>query len=98
MTRVVYATKARRDVIRIVEKIAVEDPNAATKFARRLEHHCSLLARTPAMGRKRPDVGTGVRSLIQGSYLVFYRWSIDDDLVEILHVRHGRRRLPQLRG
>ncbi|HEY7296480.1 MAG TPA: type II toxin-antitoxin system RelE/ParE family toxin [Xanthobacteraceae bacterium] len=97
MTRVVYATKAKRDVIRIVERIAVEDPNAATKFARRIEHHCSLLATSPAMGRKRPDVGIAVRSLVQGSYLVFYRWSIEDDLVEILHVRHGKRRLPQLR-
>jgi len=98
MTHVVYTPRARRDVIRIVERIAIEDRNAAIKFARQLEHHCSLLASTPSMGRLRPEVGLGVRSLVEGSYLVFYHWRIDEDQVDILHVRHGSRRLPRLLG
>ena len=97
MTRVVYALRARRDVVEIVETIAVEDQSAAIKFARQLEHHCSLLGTAPGMGRERPDIGPGVRSLVQGSYLVFYRWKLDGDRVDILHVRHGSRRLPHLR-
>ena len=98
MIRVIYTPKARRDLIRIIETIAIDNRQAANAFARRLEHHCSLLAKTPEMGRMRPEVGPAVRSLVEGSYLIFYRWVADRDRVDILCVWHGRRRLPRLRG
>jgi len=44
----------------------------------------------------RLDVGPAVRSLVEGSYLIFYRWVADRDRVDILCVWHGRRRLPRL--
>src|SRR5712692_2532031 len=98
MTRVIYTPRARRDLIRIVETIAIDNQRAALAFASKLEHHCSLLATTPEMGRERPEIGRGVRSLVQGNYLIFYRWSRQSDRVDILCVRHSRRRLPRLGG
>jgi toxin ParE1/3/4 len=71
MIRVIYTPRARRDLIRIIETIAIDNRQAANAFARRLEHHCSLLAKTPEMGRMRPEVGPAVRSLVEGSYLIF---------------------------
>ena len=98
MTRVIYMPRARRDLVEIVETIARDNPRAAEAFAARLEHHCSLLARMPEMGRARPEVGPSIRSLVEGSYLIFYRWQPDCDRVDIVRVWHGRRRLPRLRG
>ncbi len=96
MTRVVYTPRARRELNRIVETIAADNPRAADAFVARLERQCSLLATTPGMGRARPEVGPAVRSLVRENYLIFYRWNSERDRVDILCVRHGRRRLPRL--
>src|SRR5262245_26103045 len=97
MTKIIYSARARRELLQIIEMIAADNASAANVFADRVERHCSLLATTPEMGRPRPDVGPGVRSLVRGNYLIFYRWRSALDRVEILSVRHGSRRLPRLR-
>lgn len=86
MTRVVYTSRARADLIDIVESIAVDNPPAADAFAIELEHHCSLLATAPEMGRRRPEVGPAIRSLVHGDYLIFYRYSRARDRISILSV------------
>lgn len=73
MIRVVYTPKLRRELLQIVETIALDNVFAANRFVKRLEHLCSLLATTPEMGPLRPEVGRNVRSLGFGNYLVFYR-------------------------
>jgi toxin ParE1/3/4 len=98
MTRVLYTPRARRDILRILEDIARDNPTAARAFEESLEHHSSLLATTPQMGRERQGIGPGVRSLVEGNYLIFYRFNRDIDRVDILRVWHGRRRLPRLGG
>jgi toxin ParE1/3/4 len=97
MTRVVYAARARRELIRIADTIALDNRRAADKFAAQIAHFCALLATTPEMGRPQPEVGHSIRSLVQGNYLIFYRWRSERGYVEILCVRHGSRRLPRLR-
>ena len=52
------------------------------------------LARTPQMGRPRPEIGAGVRSFPFRSHIVFYR--IKADVLEVAHIRHGARRDPRL--
>ena len=96
MTRVSYSPRAQRELIGIIERIAVDNPGAANAFASRVEHQCSLLANHPEMGRRRPEIGPDVRSLVRGNYLVFYRWKPEGDQIVILSVRHGSRRLPRL--
>lgn len=60
----------------------------------RIESTIDLIARHPGVGRaveQRP----GVRSLPVGKYpyQVYYQW--EDDMVVVLHVRHGARRAPR---
>jgi toxin ParE1/3/4 len=98
MIRVVYAPRLQRELGRIVDTIAIDNAPAADRFVAELEHLCSLLATTPAMGPLRSQVGRNVRTLSLGNYLIFYRWHSDADRVDILSIRHGRRRLPRLRG
>jgi toxin ParE1/3/4 len=96
MTRVVYSRRARREIVHVVEGIAADNPSAARAFENDLSRHISLLAGSPEMGRLRPDVGSAIRSLTHGNYLIFYHYARAADRVDILCVRHGRRRLPQL--
>jgi plasmid stabilization system protein ParE len=98
MIRVVYTSRLRRELLQIVKTIARDNTPAAGEFVIQLEHLCSLLAITPAMGPLRPKVGLNVRSLGLGNYLIFYRWNSELERVDILSVWHGRRRFPRLRG
>ena len=84
------------DLARIIEIIATDNPAAAEQFLVRLTRHCSLLMKTPKIGRPRPEVGPGIRSLVQGNYLIFYRYVAEQERVDILRVWHGRRRLPRI--
>jgi plasmid stabilization system protein ParE len=46
------------------------------------------------MGRQRADIDPDIRSFPHGPYVVFYRRRPDHGGIEILHIRHGRRRPP----
>jgi toxin ParE1/3/4 len=49
-----------------------------------------LLARHPYLGRQRDDdLRPGLRSLVSGEYVIFYRVESEDVL--ILHILHGHR-------
>jgi toxin ParE1/3/4 len=47
-----------------------------------------LLVEQPRMGRNRPEFGEGVRSIVVGSHVIYYRHEQD---VLIARVLHGRR-------
>ncbi|MAD38645.1 MAG: hypothetical protein CMO30_15465 [Tistrella sp.] len=51
------------------------------------------LTRHPYSGMLREDIGPGIRHLLAGRYLVFYR--VTPKQVEILRVLHGRRGIVQ---
>jgi len=92
--KVHYSDAAGRDLRRIATRIAADDPQAALRFVAAIREHCLLLARVPFMGRQRADIHPDIRSFPHGPYVVFYRRSPDHGGIEILHIRHGRRRTP----
>jgi toxin ParE1/3/4 len=75
-------------------RIAADDPSAALRFVAGIREHCLLLATVPFMGRQRVDIHPDIRSFPHGPYVVFYRRPPDHGAIEILHIRHGRRRTP----
>lgn len=92
--RLSYTQEALNDVENIVRHIAVDDPEAASRFAISLLDHVDLLTRFPHMGRtiqKRPRV----RKLVHSPILVYYRCYEDRKVIEILHLRHGSRKPPR---
>ena len=58
----------------------------ANAFVDEVHHHLSLIAEMPGMGRRRPELGAGIRSYPVGSYVLLYR-PIEDGIsvVRILH-------------
>jgi toxin ParE1/3/4 len=62
---------------------------AADRFTAELDAACRLLPSQPRMGRARDDLAPGVRSVVVGKYLVFFRAT--DTAIQVLRVIHGAR-------
>jgi plasmid stabilization system protein ParE len=77
-----------------VGHIAEDDVEAASLFGSALLNHLDLLTRFPRMGstiRKR----SRVRKLLHSPILVYYQVREDKRLVEVLHFRHGSRKVAE---
>ena len=60
----------------------------AQKYIDALEKRCGELAQSPHMGRERPEIKPGYRSIAEGKHVIFYR--VGDSGIEILRIPHGR--------
>jgi toxin ParE1/3/4 len=68
----------------------------AQKYLDALEKKCAELARSPRIGRERPEIKSGYRSLAEGKHVIFYR--VADDGIDILRILHGRMDIEQRMG
>lgn len=82
---------AARDVREIVDYLLEHSEPAADRFTAELEAACRLLPSQPRMGGARDDLAPGVRSVVVGKYVVFFRAS--DTSIEVLRVIHGARNI-----
>jgi plasmid stabilization system protein ParE len=88
--------KARRDLNEIVAYIVQDNPLAAEKLGDELVAEADSLSSYPYRGglvRRRRNT----RRLVHGSYLIIYRISESDRVIEILRLWHGARGAPRLR-
>ena len=89
---VVWSADAEEDLFQIWSYVAREASRAiADSQARAIKSACGRLRRLPFSGRPRDDLVPGVRSILTGRYIVFYR--VADKAVEIIRVFHGSRDL-----
>jgi len=96
--QVVFSPYADRDLEKIVRYISRDDPEAGERLGQNLISRAFSLAEssTVHMGsqvRTRP----GVRRLIEGNYLIFYRFFPDPGKVRILRFWHAARDTYRLR-
>lgn len=92
--KLIVAPEAQEELREIESYIGKDNPKAAVEFVGRLTERYQALTDFPGMGRKRDDVRSGYRSIAEGDYLIFYR--VSDDVVEVMHVLHGRRNLQRI--
>ena len=82
------SAEAERDLERIGDRIAQDNPERALSFLGELRAKCRGLAdfpdRFPLVPRYEKH---GVRHRVHGNYLIFYRARADE--VVVLHVLHG---------
>jgi len=83
--------QAKADIDAIGEYIAERNPAAALALINRFSRRWELLVTQPYSGASREDIAAGLRYLVVGQYLTFYR--VTGDLVEIARVLHGRRNI-----
>jgi toxin ParE1/3/4 len=92
--RVVRTARAEEDLVEIWLRVGKDDQRAADRVLEDLELRTQRLAQHPEIGRKRPDIATGLRYLPVGPYLVLYK--VSGDRIEIVRYVHGRRDLKHM--
>ena len=91
MARVEVTSRALRDLERLFEFIAIEDPSRARQQLISVRRAFELLADHPLLGR---SAEKGRRELVLSrgrlGYIAKYRWLPAEQVVLILAVRHQR--------
>ena len=91
MARIEVTERALRDLERLFDFIAEEDPVRARKQLVSVRRAFELLADHPLLGREAEE---GRRELILSrgryGYIAKYRWLAAEDVILILAVRHQR--------
>lgn len=64
----------------------------AITYLTELDDLFNALCINPEMGKSRPEIKSGLRSIPKGQHVVFYR--ILDDHIRIIRVLHGNRDIP----
>lgn len=81
------SVKAKQDLIGIWHSIAQQSALSADRFLQKLDSRIDSLVEFPDRGADRSDIVKGVRVLVEGKYLIFYRRSSGN--VEVLRVVYG---------
>lgn len=93
MPSIVIRPKAMSDLADIWAYIAEDSQGQADAFAARINRDFRLLARQPNLGRARPELLAGLRSMPVGSYVIFYIPHSRPRRIEVVRVLHGARDL-----
>jgi plasmid stabilization system protein ParE len=88
--RVRFSSRARDELDAIYSYIAEHSPTAAHRVKSRVRDAAEQLADFPYMARNTDRANVRVRIASPFPYLIFY--TIRDEEVLILHIRHGARR------
>lgn len=97
MRKLIYLTTAETELTDIVAYVARESLNiqVAEQLGRRLTTRCERLATLPGtLGRPRPALADGLRSVADGSYIIFFRYAPGE--VQIVRILHAARDLEAL--
>jgi toxin ParE1/3/4 len=91
---IILKPSAKRDIYKIWYEMSQQGMAAADRFVDRIDRRVLSLAEFPDRGAPRYELSKGLRMLVEGKYLVFYR--LIGSRVEILRVVHGARDLSRL--
>lgn len=85
---------AEQDLLVIWDYIAQDSPGAANRFLQRLGDRFQSLLKNPLSGESQDRFRSGLRSVVEGKYVVFYEPRPDEIL--IYRVLHGARNWEEL--
>lgn len=91
MSRYDFSPRAEQDLEEVQDHIAAHNARAATRLIDAIERRCQGPSQQPLVGRDRSDLLPGMRSVVVGKYLIFYRPT--DDGIEVVRVLHGARNI-----
>lgn len=92
MTRVVVSPRADVDIDGILDRLSVlAGITVAERYAGDLQAIYERLEMFPAIGAPRPRLGQNIRIVVLEPYVVFYRYSPDEETVTVVRVLDGRR-------
>jgi len=89
VTRCVFSRLAEDDLEAIGDYIAHDNPRRALSFVHDMRDRCRAIVQNPKAAPLRPELGRGVRMVVFRDYLIFYRHSQGQVIIE--RVLHGAR-------
>ena len=92
-----YLGQAKNDLLQIIRYIARESGSheIALRYMEKLRQECRRLAALPGtMGRARPELGEGIRSIPYGNYVILFRYN--GPYLEIVSIIEGHRDIEEL--
>jgi toxin ParE1/3/4 len=92
--KVRFLPTAEADLRILWYQIAEHNYYAADEWLEAVWNRAKSLSQFPERGSPRDDLLSGIRMLIEGKYLIFYR--IENEEVEIVRVVHGAMDLPKI--
>ncbi len=96
MPTVQVSPEADNDTADIISYLAAEaGKRTAVKYIGLLEHLYNQLSEFPDSGAPRPALGSRVRIGIVSPFIVIYEHDASMDLVTILRIVHGNRRITE---
>lgn len=84
--------QADADLSEIWAHIGENNIEAANAMIRSIGQRCRGYADFPGIGRRHEDLAPGLRSVIEGSYVIYY--NVVDDGIEVVRALHGSQDLP----
>ncbi len=94
MARVRFTASAAADSAAILSHLNTEAVHQiASKFGNRCAKLYDRLAGHPESGAPRPALGPNIRIGIVSPYIVIYRYIEADDLITVLRIVHGHRKI-----
>jgi toxin ParE1/3/4 len=85
---------AEHDLLAIWDYIAQDNPAAADRVLQRFQNRFNQLLQSPLAGESQDRFRTGLRSVVEGAYIVFYE-PLSNEIL-IYRVLHGARRWEDL--
>ena len=86
--KIIWTEQAVEKLEEFADRIARDKPNAALRWATKIQNSVENLKKFPMLGRQVPETKRPeIRELIVGKYRIIYR--LDPDLVSIITVRHS---------
>jgi len=88
--RATFLASVEADLVDIFTHLAQASRSLtiARDYTQRLRNRCHHLARLPGqMGRPRPELIDGIRSIAFGNHVIFFRYV--DDRFEVVNILHG---------
>lgn len=96
MRKLRFTTAAADDLQSIWSYIAQHSEAAASRYLRRLDSRMRQLLIAPEIGERQHRYRAGLRSIVEGSYVIFYE--VVPDAISIYRLLHGARDLPTILG
>ena len=98
MARVTITGPANEQLRQIHRYIAQDSPTAAGRMVWRIRADIRQLAQHPQRGRVVLEYGgPSIRELVVPPYRVVYRYSPEQDLVQVVAIYHGAQLMPSSR-
>lgn len=90
--RLSFSPRAEEDLEEIADYIANDNPARALSFVQELRTRSELIVANPYAFPAREELAEGLRVMVYGAYLVFFR--VREKEIRVERILHGSRDLP----